>query len=205
MSASELPPSHDALLIERAKSGDVEAFGELYERYASDIFRFLASQMGSHLDAEDLTEDVFMRAWRYLPRYKDQGYPFSAYLYRIARNAVAEFYRGAKKTLSVSVDNVVLTAEDKDSNPQQMLSTTQEHQALYEALSELREDNRQVLILRFINGLSPTEAAEAMGKSEGSVRVLQHRALKALRKVLNASPKYGLLGVTILTLLRFLG
>jgi RNA polymerase sigma-70 factor (ECF subfamily) len=86
-----------------------------------------------------------------------------------------------------------------------MLSTTQEHQALYEALEELREDYRQVLILRFINGLSPGEVADVIGKSEGAVRVLQHRALKALRKVLKDSPKYGLLGVTILTLLRFLG
>jgi RNA polymerase sigma-70 factor (ECF subfamily) len=205
MSEAETPTSQDAPLIDRAKSGDVEAFGELYERYAADIFRFLASQMSSQLDAEDLTEDVFMRAWRYLPRYKDQGHPFSAYLYRIARNAVAEFYRKAKKTSSVSVDNVVLTDEKQTSNPKQMLSTTQEHQALYEALGELREDYRQVLILRFINGLSPGEIAEAMGKSEGAVRVLQHRALKALRKVLKDSPKYELLGVTILTLLRFLG
>ena len=205
MSEADTPHSQDAPLIERAKTGDVEAFGELYERYATDIFRFLASQMSSHLDAEDLTEEVFMRAWRYLPNYKDQGYPFSAYLYRIARNAVAEFYRSAKKTSSVSVDNVVLTDEDQFSNPKQMVSTAQEHEALYEALSELREDYRQVLILRFINGLSPSEVAESMGKTEGAVRVLQHRALKALRKVLKDSPKFGLLGVTILTLLRFLG
>ena len=205
MAEAGSPVSQDAPLIERAKAGDVEAFGELYERYAADIFRFLASQMGSRLDAEDLTEDVFLRAWRYLPRYTDQGYPFSAYLYRIARNAVAEFYRKARKTSNVSVDNVVLKDEAHTSNPKQMLSTTQEHQALYEALEELREDYRQVLILRFINGLSSGEIAEAMGKSEGAVRILQHRALKSLRKVLKASPKYELLGVTILTLIRFLG
>ena len=182
MSNADTSKSQDAPLIDRAKSGDVEAFGDLYERYATDIFRFLASQMSSHLDAEDLTEEVFMRAWRYLPSYQDQGHPFSAYLYRIARNAAAEFYRNAKKGTAVSVDSVILTDEDKNSNPKQMISTSQEHEALYEALSELREDYRQVLILRFINGLSPGEVAESMGKTEGAVRVLQHRALKALRQ-----------------------
>jgi len=171
-------------LIQKAQDGDAEAFGLLYERHAPAIFRFIYSHLDDRLDAEDLTEDVFLRVWRSLPKFEDQGVPFVAYLFRIARNTLVDYYRRSKnghKLVSSLEDSVIVDAHP---DPGELTIAKMEHQEIRQMLGSLREDYRMVIILRFLSDLSPDETAQAMGKSAGAVRVLQHRALTALRKLL---------------------
>jgi RNA polymerase sigma-70 factor (ECF subfamily) len=157
----------DAQLVKAAQEGKSAAFGELYERYTLDIFRYLYAHLDSRLDAEDLTEEVFYRAWRSLLKYRELGNPFLAFLFRIARNTLIE---SASSGQDLEAEEIVLE--------------TLEHQEIRKVLSKMREDYRYVLILRFIDKISPAETAVAMERSEGAVRVLQHRALAELRKSL---------------------
>jgi RNA polymerase sigma-70 factor, ECF subfamily len=171
----------DESVIQKAKSGDADAFGILYERYSEVIFRYVYSHLDSQQDAEDLTEDVFFRAWKALPNYDDRGLPFSAFLFRSARNSLIDFYRQRK---------VVQPLEDLElrsngaADPEDEVTSRLESDELKRTLSQLREDYRTVLIFRFLSGLSPEETAEVMQRSVGAVRVLQHRALSALKGLL---------------------
>ena len=174
----------DALLIQKAKEGDADAFGELYERYADSVFRFIYSQTSNRLDAEDITAEVFLRAWRSLSRYKEQGYSFSAYLFRIARNVLIDSRRKRQPAAEISEDEIVNLPDVMIPEPSAMLSAKIQHRELVTVLEQLREDYRTVLVLRFLNELSPEETSHVMGRSVGAVRVLQHRALSALRRLI---------------------
>jgi RNA polymerase sigma-70 factor (ECF subfamily) len=170
----------DEQLIVKSKNGDAEAFGELYERYAEVIFRYLYSHLESRLDAEDLTEDVFMRAWKALSKYDERGLPFSAFLFRSARNSLIDYYRQQKALQSIED----LDLHSNEPGPEELVSEQLSNADLRGALAGLREDYRSVIIFRFLSGLSPEETAQVMQRSIGAVRVLQHRALLALKEVL---------------------
>jgi RNA polymerase sigma-70 factor (ECF subfamily) len=173
----------DVQLLKLAQGGDSEAFGELYERYAKVIFRFLYAHSNDRLDAEDLTEEVFLRTWRSLATYSEKGVPFAAYLYHIARNVLIAHHRRTKR----SATETELFEEGKGDelpDPSSSVSNNLEHQELRQVLVQLREDYREVLVLRFLSEMSPEETAHAMERSVGAVRVLQHRALAAMRKLL---------------------
>jgi RNA polymerase sigma-70 factor (ECF subfamily) len=174
----------DAQLVKAAQEGKSAAFGELYERYTLDIFRYLYAHLDSRLDAEDLTEEVFYRAWRSLLKYRELGNPFLAFLFRIARNTLIDFYRKAGRqdvNLPLGEESA---SSGQDLEAEEIVLETLEHQEIRKVLSKMREDYRYVLILRFIDKISPAETAVAMERSEGAVRVLQHRALAELRKSL---------------------
>jgi len=173
----------DATLIQRAKSGDPQSFGVLYERYASDIYRFIRAQIPDDLEAEDLTATVFMKAWNALGRYREQGFPFSAFLYRIARTSLVDRWRKQKTEIPTS-GSPLDDFEDGFKSSQDHVQRASDAQVLWQVLHKLPEDYRVVLVYRFMNELSPREIARVMGKSEGAVRVLQHRALKVARKLL---------------------
>ena len=173
----------DAPLVKQAKSGDSEAFAQLYDLYAPNIFRFVYAQMPDRMDAEDLTAEVFLQAWRSLASYQERGYAFSAFLYRIARNQIADFYR--KKRKEIVNSEFLEQISDERMSLSSALALKQEHQDLYKKLSNLHENYRVVLVLRFLNELSPKEIAQVMKRSEGAVRVLQHRALSALRELVD--------------------
>ncbi len=143
------PEQDDALLIERAQDGDVDAFGELYERYASTIFGFIYSQMLHRRDAEDLTAEVFLKAWLALPRYMDQGYSFSPYLFQIARNSLIDSRRKRRLTKDISEDEMMNIPDQRASEPSELLIENAKHKELVMILDQLREDYRVVLILRF--------------------------------------------------------
>ena len=170
----------DEHLIVKSKNGDAEAFGELYERYAEVIFRYLYSHLESRLDAEDLTEDVFMRAWKALSKYDERGLPFSAFLFRAARNSLIDYYRQQKALQSIED----LDLHSSEPGPEELVSDRLSNADLRGALAGLREDYRSVIVFRFLSGLSPEETAQIMQRSIGAVRVLQHRALLALKEVL---------------------
>jgi RNA polymerase sigma-70 factor (ECF subfamily) len=170
-------------LIIDAQNGDSGAFGQLYELYAESIFRFIYAHVDDRLDAEDLTEEVFFRTWRKLSGFKHQGVPFVAFLFRVARNALVDHYRRTSRSrqqLSLEDDLV----SDSQPDPGDLAAASMEREEIREILGELREDYKAVLLLRFMGGLTPEETAEVMGKSAGAVRVLQHRTLAALRKLL---------------------
>jgi RNA polymerase sigma-70 factor (ECF subfamily) len=170
----------DIQLLKIAQEGNTEAFGAIYERYAEKVFRYLSAHLGSRLDAEDLTEEVFIRVWRSLPDYRERGSPFLSFVFRVARNALIDHYRRERRVVGQLSSDEVMIADHKP-GPGEIVSEQMERQELREALEGLREDYRNVLILRFLSDLSPEDTAIAMGRSAGAVRVLQHRALAALR------------------------
>jgi RNA polymerase sigma-70 factor (ECF subfamily) len=185
-SFQEFPELEDAQLIKQAQKGDVNAFGNLYERYAVLTYRFMFSQTGNCQDAEDLTAEIFLKAWQALPRYQDQGFSFAPYLFRIARNTLIDSRRKRNVSIEISDFENVNLADEKTFEPSQQISEKNQQNELAAILNQLREDYRTVLILRFLNDLSTQEVSQVMGRSIGAVRVLQHRALSCLRKQIPA-------------------
>lgn len=170
-------------LLNQARKGDSHAFGELYERYAPRVFRFLFAHLDNRLDAEDLLAEVFLRTWRSLPGYQERGLPFAAFLFRVARNLLTDYYRqSGHQRGQVSIED--LSLQDSESSPGEKVNEGFERSELRHYLTQLREDYRSVLVLRFFGELSPEETAQVMGRSPGAVRVLQHRALSALRVIM---------------------
>jgi RNA polymerase sigma-70 factor, ECF subfamily len=176
----------DAALVQAAKAGDATAFGELYERYRDAIYRFCLARTGTSHDAEDLTSDVFVKALNSIDRYQDRGLPFAAFLYRIARNAAIDRSRTLKQPLSV--DGLLQEPASKQNVELEALFAV-EKSILMDALTKLKSEHRDVVVMRFIEGYSALEVAQLLGKTEGAIRTLQHRALERLRKEFDASQK----------------
>jgi RNA polymerase sigma-70 factor (ECF subfamily) len=169
-------------LIQSAQKGDSKAFGELYDRYVVRIYRFILLKVSHRQDAEDLTSKVFTKAWESMGRFEARGFPFSSWLYRIASNAIIDHYRTSRQhedVLQVS-EEIIATPHGLD----ETLDRTQDLVRVCAALAKLHDEYRTVLVMRFIDDCSTKEMAHALGKSEGAVRVLQHRALKELKRCL---------------------
>ena len=167
-------------LVERAVGGDVEAFGELYGVYLDRIYRYIFYQINDRAMAEDLTEEVFLNAWRSIGKYKWRGQPFSAWLYRIARNHVIDHYRTSRQHQMLE-DNIMADTGD----PEREVEGKQTQRRLLEAVSTLPEQQRQVIIMKFIDDMDNREIEEATGKSQGAIRILQMRALATLRQTVD--------------------
>jgi RNA polymerase sigma-70 factor (ECF subfamily) len=172
----------DHELIKRAQQGDQNAFGDLYETHAPAIFRYLYVHLDNSMDAEDLTCEVFIKAWRSLPKYTDRGVPFLAFLFRIARNVLVDHYRQNNRLEQKNIEDMDGYKAEGLTEPIELVSSRMEHQQMLRVLSKLRSNYQSVLILRFISELSPEETAQVMKRSVGAIRVLQHRALAALRQ-----------------------
>jgi RNA polymerase sigma-70 factor, ECF subfamily len=168
-------------LVTRAIQGDKEAFGTLYEQYLDAIFRYIYYRVHNNADAEDLTETVFLKVWEALPAYQISEVPFKAWLYRIAHNVVIDQYRAFK--VQVPLESQIALHDD-GLGPEEMAAIQENSERLFTALAQLEPAYQQVLLLRFVNGLSHTETSSVMTRSEGAIRVLQHRALNALRDCL---------------------
>lgn len=169
--------------LERARAGDADAFGALYDAYVERIFRYVRLRVGDEMESEDLTEHVFIRAWQAIRRYQDRGRPFSAWLYAIAANVLTDHFRSQRPRGILDPD---LIDPSPARDPVAAAETNSQRSALERAIRRLSPDQQQVIILRFIEGLSPAEVAATLGKREGTVRVIQHRALVALRSLLAA-------------------
>src|SRR2546423_9145978 len=176
----------DAALVQAAKAGDAAAFGELYERYRDAIYRFCLARTGTSHDAEDLTSDVFVKALNSIDRYQDRGLPFAAFIYRIARNAAIDRSRTLKQPLSV--DGLLVEPASKQ-NVEREATFAVEKSILMDALTKLKSEHRDVVVMRFIEGYSALEVAQLLGKTEGAIRTLQHRALERLRKEFDSSQR----------------
>jgi RNA polymerase sigma-70 factor (ECF subfamily) len=169
----------DGELLDLVASGNKRAFGSLYERYADAIYRYILFQVGGNKhDAEDLTEDVFLRAFKMVLKNRKKNASFKALVYRIAHNLVIDRYRTHKK--SVSIDQIE-ELSDGNPHPENVMQTKELSEELAEAVSQLKPKMQKVIILRFVAGANTSETAEIMGISESYVRVLQYRALNALK------------------------
>jgi RNA polymerase sigma-70 factor (ECF subfamily) len=168
----------DVILV-RASQGDQEAFGLLYERYVDRIFNYIYYRTGNVNDAEDLTARVFQRALHHITNYTDRGLPFSAWLYRIAHNLVANWHRDRSRRQEIPLSDAPLVA--KGEHPETTLVHTEEQEALLRLIRRLPADRQQLLILKFVEHLSNAEIGEIMERSEGAVKSLYHRTLLSLR------------------------
>lgn len=169
-------------LIVRAQEGEAEAFGLLYDFYMPRIYRFVLFKVGRREEAEDLTHQTFLKAWEHVETYEPRGYQFSSWLYRIARNTVIDHYRKSKPQFNIDdLEQDILKSED---NQARDLDTKIEWDAMLEAIYKLNDTEQDVLIMRFIDELTHKEVAEAIGKSEGATKVIQHRALRNLKKII---------------------
>lgn len=169
-------------LIEEARQGKAEAFGALYDHYAKPIYRYIYLKISDKALTEDITHEVFLSAWQNIRNYKFQGFPFSSWLYQIARNRVIDYYRTHHE--SVDVYEIEETTAKLVSQPAN-LDPDLDLERVKGALHRLSPDQKEVIILRFINDLSPLEIAAIMEKSEGAVRLIQFRAISNLKKLLN--------------------
>ena len=167
----------------RSIDGDADAFGALYERHLDAIFRYVYYRVGDTREAEDLTEQVFLRAWEAIPRYRQRSTPFTSWLYRIAHNAVVDFHRDRKWTVPVPSHELFEIRGERPSSVQQVIAA-EEAARLASAIGQLPEEQQQVVVLRFVEGLGHAEVARVLGKSPGACRVIQHRALAALGRLL---------------------
>ncbi|HLF69326.1 MAG TPA: sigma-70 family RNA polymerase sigma factor [Actinomycetota bacterium] len=171
-------------LVTRAKTGDQTAFAALYRMHVQSVYRYLAYRLRDNSTAEDLTAEVFVRALRKIGDFEWRGIDFSAWLLRIARNILLDHVKSSGTRLEV----VGISPGDvkEGSSPGSDLEVLDrlDREDLHKALNKLRPEHQEVLYLRFLQGLSALETAQAMGKSEGAVRVLQFRALKHLVKIM---------------------
>lgn len=169
----------DAELVAWAKD-DTAAFGELYTRYVSKIYNYVYYRTGNHHDAEDLTSRVFFRALAHIGNYVDRGVPFSAWLYRIAHNLVANWHRDRGRQKVVPLDEHITTSMKFDA-PELVAESKEEEERLLQSIRELPDDRQQLLILKFVERLSNAEIGAIMNRTEGAIKSLYHRTLLALR------------------------
>ncbi|MDQ6772937.1 MAG: sigma-70 family RNA polymerase sigma factor [Candidatus Dormibacteraeota bacterium] len=167
-------------LVERAK-GDPNAFGELYDRHFLQIYRFVYTRVRDQATAEDVTSDVFMKALRGLGRYQDTGRPFSAWLYQIAVNAVADRYRAARPTADIDeLHGLSAGGPALD----EIAARRDEMRRIWGVVETLPPQQRTAMVLKFQEDLKIEDIAAVMGKSQGAVKLLIHRGVTRLRQTL---------------------
>lgn len=178
---------NEADLVRRAKA-DPEAFGELYQRYVRPIYNYIYYRIGDVQEAEDLTARVFLRASQHLARYEERGLPFSAWLYRIAHNLVANWHRDEARRRTAPLNGAALVDLRVDP-PDETLDERRRRELLLTALRRLPGERQQLIILKFVEQLSNAEIGVIMQRSEGAIKSLYHRTLLSLRDELETLEK----------------
>ena len=175
-------------LIEQAKT-DREAFGRLYERYVDRIYNYVYYRTGNSHDAEDLTARIFYRAIRHIGNYQDQGAPFAAWLYRIARNMVANWYRDDKSSRLLPLESAYGRGapDGPEAAPETAIELMEDRDALLAAIRELPPERQELLILKFVERLPNAEIGRIMGRTEGAIKLLYYRTLRSLRQEMTGS------------------
>jgi RNA polymerase sigma-70 factor (ECF subfamily) len=180
-------------LVRRAQQGHSEAFAGLYEAFYDKIYRYVMFKTGDTLEAEDLTEEVFLRMLESIGSFKWQGYPFTSWLFRIAHNLVIDYYRKAGRQKKTSLDDAMRVVGSDGVDVDRKLDIELSIKEVKDAMGGLTQLQQEVLSLRFAGGLSVAETAEAMGKKENAVKALQHAAIKKLRTLLGPAMEQGLI------------
>ncbi len=170
----------EKVLVQRAIKRDHVAFAQLYDRFVDKIYRYIYYKVGSKTEAEDLTGQVFLKAWEAIGHYQWTERPFAAWLYRIAHNLIVDYFR-TKRDAS-SLDDIT-SLEHPGSDLDEIIGHHLTAEVLRQALKRLTPDQQQVIVLRFLEGYNTAEVAQIMGKQPGAVRTLQHRALAGLNHI----------------------
>jgi RNA polymerase sigma-70 factor (ECF subfamily) len=174
---SELP---DKEVVANASQGDKEAFGALYERFVDRIYNYIYYRTGNQHDAEDITARVFYRAMAHIGNYQDRGLPFSAWLYRIAHNLVANWHRDNSRRKEIPLDDSYNVRHLGD-HPETALIVNEEQENLLRLIRQLPPERQQLIILKFVEQLPNAEIGQMMGRTEGAIKSLYHRTLLTLR------------------------
>ncbi len=170
-------------LLKRAKKGESSAFGSIYDEYAPKIYRFIFLKLGGNKgDAEDLTHEVFLSAWKSMESFDIRGVPFGSYLYKVARNAVIDYWRTKKRSLDI--DSVPDEIFSNDPEVAEEMDFKADIEAVKRCIGYLEPTYQDVLIMKFVEDMPNKEIAKSLEKTEGAIRVIQHRALKQLKKEL---------------------
>lgn len=173
----------DDAIINKAIDGDTEAFGVLYERYVERIYNYIFYRTGNVNEAEDLTSRVFQRAYKHIQKYTNRGVPFSAWLYRIAHNLVANWYRDRSRKKEVEISEFI-PSEEKHDFPESSVEKNEDVNRLLKVIRKLPQERQQLIILKYVEGMSNAEIGVIMKRSEGAIKSLYHRTLNALRREL---------------------
>ena len=175
----------EAQLIQRAIRGEASAFGSLYDQYHPQIYRFVLLKVNRREEAEDLAHQVFLHAFQNIGKYADVGFPFSSWLYRIARNQTIDYYRTRKKDVGLDEIDPDLAAHSE--HHEERVDHRLELGTVMVAIQTLKPEYQDVLIMRFIEDLPIRDVAHAIEKSEGAVKLIQHRAIRELKKILSVA------------------
>ncbi len=167
-------------IVRRAKQRDHQAFAEIYEEHFDKIYRYVTLKIGDKMEAEDMAQQVFLKAFQSIDSFKWKGVPFSAWLFRIAHNQVVDYLRKKTKRPAVLLDESLVIS---DSNPQKMVERNLDIEQLLAATNQLTEAQQEVISLRFAGELPISQVAKIMGKSQGAIKALQHSAILSLRRV----------------------
>jgi len=170
-------------LVRRAQSGDAEGFGQLYDRYVDVVFRYLYHRVGDRATAEDFTSETFVRALRRIDSLSFQGRDVGAWLVTIARNIVLDHVKSSRYRLEVATADM-RDADRATDGPEEAVLQRLTNAELMAGVQQLSDDQRECLVLRFLQGLSVSETAAAMGKKDGAIKALQHRAVRRLATLL---------------------
>jgi RNA polymerase sigma-70 factor (ECF subfamily) len=170
-------------LVERAQSGEADAFGRLYDQYSDTVYRYIYYRVGGKATAEDLTSETFLRALRRIGTFTWQGRDFGAWLVTIARNLVADHFKSSRFRLEVTTGEM-LDANEVERSPEDSVLESLSNAALLDAVRRLNPQQQECVTLRFLQGLSVAETARVMGKNEGAIKTLQYRAVRTLARLL---------------------
>jgi RNA polymerase sigma-70 factor (ECF subfamily) len=170
-------------LVERAQSGEADAFGRLYDQYSDTVYRYIYYRVGGKATAEDLTSETFLRALRRIGTFTYQGRDFGAWLVTIARNLVADHFKSSRFRLEVTTGEM-LDANEVERSPEDSVLESLSNAALLDAVRRLNPQQQECVTLRFLQGLSVAETARVMGKNEGAIKTLQYRAVRTLARLL---------------------
>jgi RNA polymerase sigma-70 factor (ECF subfamily) len=170
-------------LVELAQSGDGEAFGQLYDRYFDLVFRFIYFRVNDRTMAEDFTSETFLRALRRIGTISYQGRDIGAWFVTIARNIVLDHVKSARHRLESTTGEVIESKEHAPS-PETAVLELLTNERLMQAVKQLGDEQRECVVLRFVQGLSVTETADVMGKNDGAIKALQHRAVRKLAELI---------------------
>ncbi len=172
-------------LVQRAQAGEADAFGELYDRYVDQVYRYVYYRVGSAQMAEDLTSETFLRALRRLSSFTWQGRDVGAWFVTIARNLIADHYKSSRYRLELTTDDVSESgARLTQEGPENAVLEAMQNKVLLEAVKKLNAEQQECIVLRFLQGLSVAETALAMGKNDGAIKALQYRAIRSLGRLL---------------------
>ena len=187
--ADYAPPEGDTAithaLVERAQAGDAGAFGELYDRYVDLVYRYIYYRVGTPQLAEDLTSETFLRALRRISTFTWQGRDVGAWFVTIARNLIADHYKSGRYRLEMTTDDIIETGSKMvQDSPENAVLESMQNKVLLEAVKQLNAEQQECIVLRFLQGLSVAETAQAMGKNDGAIKALQYRAIRSLGRIL---------------------